>query len=60
MVNSRPDFEDHPRVIDGCSDLFHEVFGERSLHVRSSVGIESPRGGITVETEAVVVVKPEE
>lgn len=57
MVNSLPDFMDHPRVIDGCSDLFHEVFGERGVHARSAVGVESLPGGITVEIEAIVAVR---
>ena len=59
MVNSLPNFTDHPRVINGCSDLFHEVFGARGIHARSSVGVESLPGGITVEIEAIVAVKPE-
>jgi enamine deaminase RidA (YjgF/YER057c/UK114 family) len=57
MVNAAPDFEDHPKVINGCSDLFVEVFGERGRHARSAVGMSSLPGGIPVEIEVVVAVK---
>ena len=39
MVNAVPDFEEQPKVINGCSDLFVEVFGERGRHARSAVGM---------------------
>jgi enamine deaminase RidA (YjgF/YER057c/UK114 family) len=51
MVNSTPDFEDHPRVINGCSDLFVEVFGESGYGSRSAVGFVSLPTGIPVEIE---------
>ncbi|GAC1045403.1 RidA family protein [Rhizobium sp. No.120] len=54
MVNAVPDFEDHPSVINGCSDLFVEVFGEAGQHARSAVGFGSLPGNITVEIEAIV------
>ena len=54
MVNAAPDFEDHPKVINGCSDLFVEVFGERGRHARSAVGMGSLPNGMTVEIEAVM------
>jgi enamine deaminase RidA (YjgF/YER057c/UK114 family) len=54
MVNVVPEFTEHPRVINGCSDLFVEVFGEeRGRHARTAVGMESLSFGITVEIEAV-------
>jgi len=56
MVNATPDFEDHPKVINGCSDLFVEVFGERGRHARSAVGMGSLPGGIPVEIEVIVAV----
>ena len=59
MVNANPDFAGHPAVINGCSDLMVEVFGEAGRHARSAVGMGSLPGGITVEIEAVVAVKPE-
>jgi enamine deaminase RidA (YjgF/YER057c/UK114 family) len=57
MVNSAPGFEDQPKVVNGCSDLFVEVFGERGRHARSAVGMAALPGGIPVEIEAVVAVK---
>jgi enamine deaminase RidA (YjgF/YER057c/UK114 family) len=57
MVNATPDFADHPKVVNGCSDLFVEVFGERGRHARSAVGMSSLPGGIPVEIEVIVAVK---
>ncbi|MGC2199431.1 MAG: RidA family protein [Stellaceae bacterium] len=57
MVNAAPGFEDHPKVVNGCSDLFVEVFGERGRHARSAVGMSSLPGGIPVEIEVIVAVK---
>jgi enamine deaminase RidA (YjgF/YER057c/UK114 family) len=55
MVNAAPNFEDHPSVINGCSDLFIDVFGaEAGRHARSAVGFGSLPGNITVEIEAIV------
>jgi len=57
MVNAAPAFAEHPSVIDGCSDLFVEVFGERGHHARSAIGVGSLPGNITVEIEAIVAVR---
>jgi enamine deaminase RidA (YjgF/YER057c/UK114 family) len=57
MVNAVPDFGDHPKVINGCSDLFVEVFGDKGRHARSAVGMGSLPMNITVEIEAIVEVK---
>jgi len=56
MVNAAPDFTEHPKVINGCSDLFVEIFGERGRHARSAVGMSSLPGGIPVEIEVIVAV----
>jgi enamine deaminase RidA (YjgF/YER057c/UK114 family) len=56
MVNAVPDFEDHPNVINGCSDLLIAVFGEFGRHARSAVGMGSLPGGIPVEIEAILEV----
>jgi len=56
MVNAVPGFGQHPEVINGCSDLFVEVFGERGRHARSAVGMGSLPRNITVEIEAIVEV----
>ncbi len=57
MVNAAPGFTQHPRVIDGCTDLFVQVFGEAGRPARSAVGMASLPGDIAVEIEAVVLVK---
>jgi enamine deaminase RidA (YjgF/YER057c/UK114 family) len=54
MVNAVPEFTDQPKVIDGCSDLFVAVLGERGRHARSAVGMGSLPFQITVEIEAVM------
>jgi enamine deaminase RidA (YjgF/YER057c/UK114 family) len=54
MVNAVPDFGEHPAVINGCSDLFVEVLGDRGRHARSAVGMGSLPRNITVEIEAVL------
>ena len=53
MVNAVPEFEDQPKVINGCSDLFVQVFGERGKHARSAVGMGSLPLGVACEVEAV-------
>jgi enamine deaminase RidA (YjgF/YER057c/UK114 family) len=54
MVNSDPDFEAQPRVVDGASDLLVEIFGERGRHSRSAVGVAALPFGICVEIEMVL------
>jgi enamine deaminase RidA (YjgF/YER057c/UK114 family) len=56
MVNAAPDFKDHPKVINGFSDLMVEVFGDRGRHARSAVGMGSLPSDITVEIEMIVEV----
>lgn len=56
MVNAVPAFTDHPKVINGCSDLFVAVFGEAGKHARSAVGMGSLPGNISVEIEAILQV----
>jgi enamine deaminase RidA (YjgF/YER057c/UK114 family) len=54
MVNATPDFRDHPAVVNGCSELFAEVFGpEKGIGARSAVGMASLPGNIAVEIEAI-------
>ena len=57
MVNAVPEFEDQPKVINGCSDLLVEVFGSRGKHARSAVGMGSLPMGIPVEIECIVEVE---
>jgi enamine deaminase RidA (YjgF/YER057c/UK114 family) len=54
MVNGVPEFADQPKVVNGCSDLFVAVLGERGRHARSAVGMGSLPNGMTVEIEAVI------
>ena len=56
MVNAEPDFEDHPKVINGCSDLMVEVLGDAGRHARSAVGMGSLPNRIMVEIEAILLV----
>ena len=53
-VNAVPEFADHPKVVNGCSDLFVEVFGERGRHARTSVGMSSTPNQIPVEIDVVI------
>ena len=54
MVNSTPEFGDHPKVINGCSELFAQVWGEEAgIGARSAVGMGSLPGGIAVEIEGI-------
>jgi enamine deaminase RidA (YjgF/YER057c/UK114 family) len=57
MVNATEDFKEHPKVINGFSDLMVEVFGEKGKHVRSAVGMASLPGGIAVEIEVIIEVE---
>ena len=56
MVNATPEFGEQPEVINGCSDLFVTVFGDRGRHARSAVGMGSLPRGIPVEIEVIVEV----
>ncbi|MCM4172695.1 RidA family protein [Arenibacter sp. TNZ] len=58
MVNAAPEFTDHPKVINGYSDLMVAVFGERGKHARAAVGMGSLPGNIAVEIEMIVEVVP--
>lgn len=57
MVNTAPDFLDHPKVINGCSDVLVEVLGERGRHTRSAIGFAALPHDICVEIEATFEVK---
>jgi len=57
MVNSTPDFGDQPKVINGCSDLMVEVFGDKGRHARSAVGFVALPSQIPVEIEVIVEVE---
>lgn len=58
MVNSTPDFKNHPKVINGYSELFAEVFGaDHGVGARSAVGMGSLPGNITTEVEVIVEIE---
>ena len=57
MVNAEPDFADHPKVINGCSDLLVEVLGDAGRHARSAVGMGSLPNRMMVEIEAILLVR---
>ncbi len=57
MVRGTPDFGEQPEVINGCTDLFVEVFGDSGRPARSAVGMGSLPRGIAVEIEAVVLIR---
>jgi len=54
FVNATPEFQHHPQVINGCSDLLVKVFGERGRHARTALGAGSLPFQIPVEIEAIV------
>lgn len=57
LVNCTPTFGDHPKVINGASDLMVEVFGDKGRHARSAVGAPSLPFGLSVEVEAIVEIE---
>ena len=57
MVNAEPDFSDHPKVINGCSDLFVDVLGDAGRHARSAVGMGSLPNRMAVEIEVILLIR---
>lgn len=58
FLNATEDFEQHPQVLNGCSDLMVEVFGPRGVHARSVLGAASLRGGVPMVIESLFEVEP--
>ena len=56
FVASTPDFTDQPKVANGASELFGEVFGDAGRHARAAVGVAALPLGVPVEVEAIVEV----
>jgi enamine deaminase RidA (YjgF/YER057c/UK114 family) len=56
-VNCLPDFTDHPKVINGCSDLLVLIFGDKGKHARAAMGMVALPSNIAVEIEMVVEVE---
>ena len=57
MVNCDSNFKDHPKVINGFSDLLVEIFGEKGKHARSAVGMCSLPNNMAVEIELIVEIE---
>ncbi|NLW17649.1 MAG: RidA family protein [Firmicutes bacterium] len=56
-VAATPEFTDHPKVINGASELLQEIFGEQGKHARAAVGMSSLPLGVAVEVEMIVEVE---
>jgi enamine deaminase RidA (YjgF/YER057c/UK114 family) len=57
FVNAGPDFADHPKIINGASDLMVAVLGDRGRHTRAAVGVSGLPAGAAVEVDAIFSVK---
>jgi len=57
FVNCISDFTQQPSIINGCSDLMKEVFGDKGVHARAAVGVNSLPLGFTVEIEAIFKIR---
>ncbi|MGH1539699.1 MAG: RidA family protein [Arenicella sp.] len=53
FVNATEDFEQHPKVLDGCSDLLVEVFGDKGVHARSVSGANSLRANLPIIIDSI-------
>jgi len=57
FVNSEPDFYQHPAVINGCSDLLVEIFGDKGIHSRTAMGAAALPLNVSVEINMIVEVE---
>lgn len=57
LVQCTSEFEKQPQVINGCSELFGEVFGEDGIGARSAIGTNALPGNLAVEIEAIVEIE---
>ena len=57
FVNCTPDFKDHPKIINGASDLMVEIFGQKGAHARAAVGSSSLPLGVAVEVDGIFELK---
>lgn len=60
FVNCTDTFTQQPAVVNGCSDLFVKIFGDKGSHTRSAVGTNALPLGVPVEIEAIVEIEPED
>ncbi|OAO04134.1 hypothetical protein A8B75_08790 [Sphingomonadales bacterium EhC05] len=59
FVSSTPEYTDHPKVANGCSNMMEVIFGAAGQHARSAVGVAALPLGVAVEVDAIVALKPE-
>ena len=59
FVNSTPNFQEHPNVINGASDFLVEVFGENGRHSRSAIGVAALPFNFAVEVEGIFEIRPD-
>jgi enamine deaminase RidA (YjgF/YER057c/UK114 family) len=57
FVNATETFEQHPKVLDGCSDLMAQVFGDKGVHARSVLGAQSLRGNLPIIIDSIFEVE---
>lgn len=57
FVNAAPDFTDHPKVVNGASDLMVAVLGDRGRHTRAAIGVASLPFGVAVEVDAIFAIR---
>ncbi len=57
FVNATEDFEERPKVLNGCSDLLAQVFGEKGIHARSVFGVNSVRGNLPIIIDSIFEIK---
>jgi enamine deaminase RidA (YjgF/YER057c/UK114 family) len=60
FINAVPQFEEHPKVLDGCSDLMVEVFGDRGIHARSVLGANSLRANLPIVIDSIFAIEERE
>jgi enamine deaminase RidA (YjgF/YER057c/UK114 family) len=58
FVNSMPDFFEQPKIVNGCSDLMVNVFGDKGRHARTAIGTNVLPMNVAVEVDAVVEIRP--
>lgn len=56
FVNATPEFTDHPKIVNGASDLMVEVLGDKGRHTRAAVGVSSLPLGSAVEVDAIIAI----
>ena len=58
FVNAAPGFTDHPKVMNGASDLMVDVLGDKGRHTRAALGSSSLPAGAATEIDAIIIVEP--